>query len=83
MIQLDQGFIACFFDDLLWLAPRTGKVKQILGVIGFLGGPDPGLSCEHGITRCFPLVQSRSDPSLATMFFQFIREKKTQKGHSN
>ena len=60
MIQLD--LLALFFVDLSWLAPRTRKAKQIFDVIGFLGGPDPVLSCEHGIIRCFPPVQSRSGP---------------------
>lgn len=63
--------MTCLFVDLLWLASETDKVNKIFGVIGFLGGIETGLSCEYGITRCF--VQSRGDPSLATMFFQFIK----------
>ena len=64
--------ITCLFVGLLWLASGVGGLKQILGEISFLCGTETGLSCERGITSCFLLVQSRSDPSLATMFSQFI-----------
>lgn len=54
-------------------------MKHNLSVIGFLGGTETGLSCEHLIARCFLLVQLRSDPSLATIFFlsSFFHIKKS------